>query len=86
MNNEHYDSLVRGLLGATASATIKDDPAVIFGDVEEPWDLPEGTAVLLTLTEVKTIGFTWGCVRLCQIDDMKFVAEQNASPILVYYL
>ncbi len=55
-------------------------------EIEEMWMLPEEFVTVLELGDnVSTPGFCYGWIVLGTLNGRKIVAEQNASPFLVYY-
>jgi hypothetical protein len=92
--SEEFARVVCALLNTTDLNAIQSDYLLFDAadldeddDIdEEIWTMPRGVEVLLEMKGVSTPSFTWGHVTVGRYRGRLFVALQDASPFMVYYV
>jgi len=84
-----YLNLVLHLLNAHSLDIIQEGYGLFDLDdseQEELYNLPPECTMILEFNDVRTPSTSYGYVALMEFRGRRFVAEQNASPFMIYYI
>ena len=88
-SNRHHEGPIIGAIEAWLGGEYEEvdyEKEELFGDTyDELWILPLSVEILYRINECyRSQHFAWGWFGFLEYEGVRYVAEQNASPFIIY--